>query len=42
MRTEFRLKTGKEEPLGRPRCRLSDNIKTDFKEMWYEDVELFM
>jgi hypothetical protein len=38
----YRLLVGKQEgkgPLGRPRCRWVDNIKMDFEEIGWGDVD---
>jgi hypothetical protein len=42
MRSEYRILVGKPEgkrPLGRPKCRLKDNIKMDLWETGLEGVD---
>jgi hypothetical protein len=35
----IRKPEGKEEPLGRPRCRCEDNIRMDIREIGLEGVD---
>jgi hypothetical protein len=42
MRNAYSISVGKPEvkrPLERPTCRWEDNIRTDVREIWWEDMD---